>query len=103
MTGLWLPPSPNTKINHAFVSQIVLTKLLREREWPDGLAELVADAVGCHHGNRASPTTLNNLEGDERAIGRNDWTQARKGILEALLEILKPGKNLLFLTAPEIC
>ena len=92
LTGLRLPRSPNTDINHAFVSQIALTELLQEKDWHVGLAELVADAVGCHHGNRASPTTLNDLEGDERAIGRVDWTQVRRGLLEALLEILKPAK-----------
>ena len=31
MTGLRLPRSPNTNINHAFVSQIALTELLQEK------------------------------------------------------------------------
>lgn len=53
-TGLRLPWSPNSEINHAFVSQIALAELLQETGWPDELAELAADAVGCHHGNRAS-------------------------------------------------
>lgn len=90
MTGLRLPRSPNTSINHAFVSQIALTELLRERHWPEELAELVADAVGCHHGDRASPITLNNLSGDERAIGRDEWTQTRRGLVEVLLEVFIP-------------
>ena len=59
---------------------------------PDELSELVADAVGCHHGNRASPTTLNDLEGDRRAIGSDDWAQTRRSLFGALLEILKPAK-----------
>lgn len=92
MTGLRTTPSPNTEINHAFVSQIALTALLRDIGWPDELAELVADAVGCHHGTRASPITLNDLEGDRRAIGKDDWTQARRGLVEALLEVFKPIK-----------
>src|SRR5512135_2020410 len=41
LTGLSLPRNPNTEINHAFVSQIALTELLREIAWPDELAELV--------------------------------------------------------------
>ena len=93
LTGLRLPRSPNTEINHAFVSQIALTKLLQDRDWPDELAELVADAVGCHHGSRASPTTLNDLEGDRRAIGSDDWAQTRRSLFGALLEILKPAKT----------
>ena len=92
LTGLRLPRSPHTEINHAFVSQIALTELLREKNWPDELAELVADAVGCHHGNRASPITLDDLMGDQRAIGCEDWAKARWGLVEALLEVLKPVK-----------
>lgn len=92
LTGLKLPRSPNTEINHAFVSQIALAELLQKREWPDGLAELVADAVGCHHGNRVSPTVLYNLAGDRRAIGCEDWIQARQGLMEALLEVFKTSR-----------
>src|SRR5690606_29447118 len=92
MTGLKPTQSPNTEINHAFVSQIVLTELLREMDWPDELAELAADAVGCHHGERASPITLEYLEGDRRAIGKDDWTQVRRGLVEALLEVFRPIK-----------
>jgi len=89
-TGLRLPRSPNTRINHAFVSQIALTDLLGEMKWPEGLAELVADAMGCHHGERASPTALNDLGGDERAIGRDDWRQARRDLFQAVLGTFKP-------------
>lgn len=91
-TRLSLPRNPNIKINHAFVSQIALTLLLRERGWPDDLAELAADAVGCHHGNRASPTRINGLEGDERALGRNDWTKVRGSIFDALFGAFKPSQ-----------
>ena len=92
LPGLQIPRSPNTKINHAFVSQIALTKLLKEKDWPDELAELVADAVGCHHGERASPTIRSYLEGDRRATGDISWAQARQGIFEVLLETLEPTK-----------
>ncbi len=92
LTGMDSGRSPNTEINHAFVSQIALTELLREMNWPDELAELVADAVGCHHGSRASPITLNDLEGDRSALGKDAWTQVRKGLVNALLEVFKPIK-----------
>lgn len=91
--GLQRPRSPNTEINHAFVSQIALTELLQEKGWPDDLADLVADAVGCHHGSRASPSTLDLLMGDRRAIGKNDWAEARRGLVGALLEMFKPIKT----------
>lgn len=92
-TGFWLPSSPNTKINHAFVSQIALTELLQERGWPEDLAELVADAVGCHHGERISPIKLRDLQGDRRAIGKDDWAQVRRDFFEELLEVLRPVRN----------
>jgi len=92
LTGMDSGRSPNTKINHAFVSQIALTEMLQEKSWPDELAELVADAVGCHHGSRASPTTIDHLMGDRRALGKDDWTEARRDLLEALLEVFKPGQ-----------
>jgi len=92
LSGLDSGRSPNTNINHAFVSQIALAEILQELGWPDELAELTADAVGCHHGNRASPSTLDELMGDRRAIGGTDWNKARRGLLEALILVLKPEK-----------
>ncbi len=88
---LSIPRSPKTNINHAFVSQIALTKLLQERHWPDELAGLAADAVGCHHGNRASPTCIDFLEGVECALGGDDWAQVRGSIFETLLDVFKPS------------
>lgn len=92
LSGMDSGRNPNTEINHAFVSQIALTEILQEKGWPNELADLVADAVGCHHGNRASPITLDNLEGDRRAIGKDDWAQVRRGLVEVLLEVFKPIK-----------
>ena len=92
LTGLRIPHSPNTSINHAFVSQVALTRLLEERDWPNDLADLVADAVGCHHGERAKPNILTNLKGDRRAIGDESWAQARRSLFEALLETFQPNE-----------
>lgn len=90
MTEMDSGRSPNTNINHAFVSQIALAEMLQKNGWAEALADLVADAVGCHHGSRASPNTLDHLMGDRRAMGKDDWTEARGGLLEALLEVFKP-------------
>lgn len=83
--------SPNIDINHAFVSQIALSAWLQEQGWPEELAELVADAVGCHHGERAAPVLLDRLSGDKRAIGKADWSDGRRELIEALLEVLEPS------------
>ena len=90
LSGLDAGKSQNTDINHAFVSQIALSSWLREQGWPDELAELVADAVGCHHGERAAPSILDHLMGDRRAIGKPDWTDVRRGLTEELMEVLEP-------------
>lgn len=92
LSGLDNGISPDTQINHAFVSQIELFGLLTEREWPEDLASLAADAVGCHHGERAKPTTLTDLEGNRRALGKSEWRDARRAIFEALLHVFAPDK-----------
>ncbi len=90
LSGMDAGRSPNTEINHAFVSQIALSKILQKNSWPEELAELVADAVGCHHGERASPSILACLMGDRRALGKDEWTEARRGLVELLLAVLNP-------------
>lgn len=92
-TELRLPRSPHTDINHAFVSQIALSEILQQLGWPQDSAELVSDAVGCHHGERASKSLLDHLSGDVSAIGSDDWTHARRQIFEALVVVLKPEKS----------
>lgn len=90
LSGMYAGRSPNTEINHAFVSQIALSEILQRNSWPEELAELVADAVGCHHGERASPSILDRLMGDRRALGKDEWTEARRGLVELLLAVLNP-------------
>lgn len=95
-TGLQLPRSPKDNINHAFVSQVALTNLLLEKNWPTDLAQQTSDAIGCHHGERIPPTKLDNLEGricsNRRAPWKDDWVQARRDLFEALFEVLQPDR-----------
>ena len=88
---LHIPPGIDTHINHAFVSQIALFELLVMKEWPEDCARLVSDAIGCHHGERASPSKLNSLEGNRKILGDKDWTGARKSLFELLLNVFNPG------------
>lgn len=90
ISGLDAGASPDMTVNHAFVSQVELPPLLMELGWPDDAAELVADAVGCHHGERASPNTLTHLEGHRRALGPSEWQAARREIFKALIEVFAP-------------
>lgn len=96
-TGLPSPRSPNMKANHAFISQIALTELLQEHDWPPELADLAADAVGCHHGKRATERTkdaaafdLHIGSGERLAAVRNAWIQARRSLFGALFEVFRP-------------
>lgn len=90
-SDLKIPAGVDTNINHAFVSQVALQELLTERGWAVDLAELAADAVGCHHGTRASSTTLEHLEGNRKAIGDTQWANARRSLFKSLLDVFQPG------------
>lgn len=92
LSGLDSGASPDTTVNHAFVSQVELFELLRELDWPEELAALVADGVGCHHGERASPRELQTIEDNpfKSTLGKPEWHQARRAIFEDLLAIFAP-------------
>ncbi len=90
LTVLDAGPTPNTEINHAFVSQIEVSRFLGDLGWPEDLAELAADAIGCHHGQRASPNTLERLAGDRRELGKAPWAEARRELFQAVREVLAP-------------
>ena len=72
-SGLEIPSNADTGFNHAFLSQIALAELLQEQGWQQDLAELCADAVGCHHGARAGPR--------RPAIGSREPEREGPGIL----------------------
>lgn len=97
-TGLRLPRSPNDRIHHGFVSQIALSALLCDAGWPEGLSDLVADAVGCHHGERASEHAKNQAvhelhvgRGQRLEAVRHDWEQVRSNLIEAIRQAFSPG------------
>lgn len=92
LSGLDAGPLPDTSINHAFVSQVELRKLLVDLGWPEQTADLVADAVGCHHGERASPSTIQRIEDNpfKSTLGKPEWHQARRGIFDALIAVFAP-------------
>ena len=90
-TGLRIPPGVDTSLNHAFVSQVALTELLVEFSWPEELADLVADAVGCHHGERCNPIKLQNLGGNRKALGDQGWDSVRRDMFNAVLDVIQPS------------
>lgn len=100
LTGLKLPLSIAVESRHAFVSQLALSELLQARDWPEELAELVSDAVGCHHGSRASQTEIDNASleiyvgrGVRSEAVRLDWIEVREALFNALFEVLRPVRT----------
>jgi CRISPR-associated endonuclease/helicase Cas3 len=96
--GLSMPPRPNTSVRHGFVGQLALKEILLARNWPESLADLVADAVGCHHGARASEQEKDEAfretmigRGKQEILIRQQWAQARHDLLHAILEVFEPG------------
>lgn len=88
LSGLEAGRRPNTDINHAFVSQIALSEWLWARNWPRRLARKVADAVGCHHGERCDPITMDNLINDASALGGAHWTDVRHTLVDEVAQVL---------------
>jgi CRISPR-associated endonuclease/helicase Cas3 len=87
-----IPRGYETIVNHAFVSQFALEKLLIEMDWPGDLAELCADAVGSHHGTRATPTKIDRIAGDRYGVDGGKWEIVWKNLFKVICEALNIGK-----------
>jgi CRISPR-associated endonuclease/helicase Cas3 len=88
--GLSLPISVDKRFPHGVATQVILSELLLERDWPEDLSDQAADAVGCHHGERAAPNECINLNLDGCRGQSEPWRNVRRQIFEALLAALKP-------------
>ncbi len=91
-TGINLPRLPDITIHHAFVSQIALEKLLQNSGWPEGLSELCSDAIGCHHGTRATPKVLDGLKGNRNGADERNWTIVWEELFNALCQVFGTEK-----------
>ncbi len=91
-TGFNIPKLPDTTIKHNFVSQIALEGLLREVGWQAELAEYCADAVGCHHGIRATPKDLDYFSGNRNGVDKRNWEPCWKEIFNIVKEIVGAKK-----------
>ncbi|HNX77247.1 MAG TPA: CRISPR-associated helicase Cas3' [Candidatus Rifleibacterium sp.] len=88
-------------IKHGYVSQLSLTSFLQKTDKTD-LCELLADAVGCHHGQRASPTMLNNTQ-NTKNIGDDSWQKIRETLFAEITSLFEVKTQLKkdFITGPE--
>lgn len=84
------PTKPPKDISHSLISQATLPDLLEQHGFPHSLVAEVADAVGCHHGFRASASTLDNARFPrERGVGL--WDEAREALTQAVCETVGVG------------
>ncbi|MGB7567828.1 MAG: CRISPR-associated helicase Cas3' [Chitinivibrionales bacterium] len=97
-TGIHLPRLPDTTINHAFVSQIALEKLLLSLNWPEDFSALCAEAVGCHHGTRATSNILSYLEGNRNGTDEHQWGIVWENIFNSLRQVFAAEKSIEKLT-----
>lgn len=86
---------PPNDTHHGQISQVTLCGLLRVAGWSDEAADLAADAIGAHHGWRASARALG-AAASRPERGGPPWHEARHQLFEAVLAVL--GKP----TAPPI-
>lgn len=84
------PVGVNYNVHHAFVSQVSLKDFLVTKDWSFELAKHVADAIGCHHGERCSSTELGYLEGCRKCLGDLDWENVRIEISHVLYDLFQP-------------
>jgi CRISPR-associated endonuclease/helicase Cas3 len=72
---------------HSAVSQVELCRLLPTRGWSLRAAQLVADAVGAHHGWRVEGNLLR--DADTRAEnGGVKWAEVREELFRTILDVL---------------
>ncbi|MFH1259964.1 MAG: CRISPR-associated helicase Cas3' [Elusimicrobiota bacterium] len=97
--GFDVPKLTDTAINHAFVSQRVLEEFLSEIGWQEDMAALCAEAIGCHHGTRATPSVLDKLYCNRNGVDEKNWKPYWKEILSTIKNVIAannpPVKNTL--------
>ncbi|MDQ3398515.1 MAG: CRISPR-associated helicase Cas3', partial [Deinococcota bacterium] len=71
---------------HGVVSQYLLKSLLPELGFSKEAARNIADALGAHHGFRASGVDLNEVS---RKLGTGLWVTARQWLLEQVLRVTR--------------
>ena len=90
--GFHVPGIHDTHVNHAFVSQYALENLLTHAGWPESLAQLCADAAGCHHGSRASSTEIaQRIPGNRFGVDARNWETVWEDLFSAMCKTFGVG------------
>jgi CRISPR-associated endonuclease/helicase Cas3 len=59
--------------------------------WPEDLSARCADAVGCHHGVRSTPTKIQNIEGDSDRVDGKNWSSVWADLFNDLCNVFHVG------------
>ncbi len=74
-------------VHHGYISQHALATLFQGKGWSFDFAEKIADAVGAHHGLRATPRDIRYVE-NSRFVGDHTWEEVREELFEAVLTVV---------------
>lgn len=77
-------------IHHGYISQFALVDLLQGKGWKRSFALQIADAVGAHHGLRASFSELRQTR-NSVDTGKGEWIEVRKALFDAIVSVLNCG------------
>jgi CRISPR-associated endonuclease/helicase Cas3 len=84
-SGFAFPMDAKKWVAHGTVSAVVLNQLLpRMFEVPSRVAEVIATAIGGHHGSFPTDQDENNISGHDR--GRVRWPEARSEVMELVAD-----------------
>jgi CRISPR-associated endonuclease/helicase Cas3 len=104
--SMWLPGATRTQANgltwthepnyvpHGFISQAAFDEDLG---WPPEVSwevlNKIADAVGCHHGLRASQKEIDGMTETDCGFGSQPWNEARKELFSACVKLFNADLN----------
>lgn len=75
-------PSAGPVVSHSLISHATLPSILKRQGWHGRVADAVSDAVGAHHGFRATATELGKAMPKEK--GTDAWERVRQDLYEAV-------------------
>ncbi|MBB6100013.1 CRISPR-associated endonuclease/helicase Cas3 [Deinobacterium chartae] len=81
-------PCPNPVVPHGVITQVTLPQLMRKHGWHRRAAKGIADAIGAHHGFRASPADQSAAERPKEQGGAA-WEQVRAELYGAVCSALE--------------
>jgi len=77
----WASVPPN--VPHGVISHDLLAQFLEQKGWSYKTAAYLGDALGAHHGFRATGSVLRSVT--RRVTGKSDWTAVQQELVDVVL------------------